>query len=169
MEQSKFYELSVDTIADIQKVIDTLALSFNLRIKMVGNTKLKSLIKLQKVSDIYSFLYNTDLILYFNEDYYMTLQTDTEHTENAEILMYQELDRLEFNIEKGTFKIAKYKVQTTTGVIKKFGIDAVANANEISELYAKQKDDKNQDKAQFANQINNISKKKNNKGVEFLN
>ena len=46
-----------------------------------------------------------------------------------------------FDSVKGTFKIGKYPLQTTSGVLQKYGIDAVAKANQLSDLYKSQKDD----------------------------
>ena len=130
--ENKFYELSEDTLELIQGLVSKMALPFNLRIKYMGNSKQKQLVKLQKVSDVFSHITNIDLLMFVNEDYYIRLEE-----KNAEILIYQELDRLQFDIEKGTFKIAKFLLQTNPGVLKKYGIDAVAEANQLSDLYKK--------------------------------
>jgi hypothetical protein len=128
---------------------------------------MKKLIKLQKTNAVTEHLTALDLAIFINEDYLVKLEA-----KNAEILMWQEIDRLQFDINKGTFKIAKFPLQTTTGVLKKYGIDAVAEANELSELYTKQKKD-GQDGAENTEfDVNSptvkakVTKKKD---VEFLN
>lgn len=158
--ENKFYELSEDTLELIQGLVTKMALPFNLRIKYMGNSKQKQLVKLQKVSDVFSHITNIDLLMFVNEDYYIRLEE-----KNAEILIYQELDRLQFDIEKGTFKIAKFLLQTNPGVLKKYGIDAVAEANQLSDLYTQQKADGAE--SEFDATVTEVKKVK--KSVEFLN
>lgn len=134
--ESKFYDLSEDTLELITNLIDKMALPFNLKIKYIGVTKQKQLIKLQKANDVISHITGIDLFMFINEDYLITFDDS-----NAEILIYQELDRLQFDINKGTFKITKYQLQTNPGVLKKYGIDAVAQANQLVELLKEQKED----------------------------
>lgn len=155
-ENEKFYDLSEDSIEMVTDVIDTMALPFNLKIKYIGTTKLKGLVKLQKLSDIISHITNIDLLIFINEDYAITLEE-----ENCKILIHQELDRLQFDVSKGTFKIGKYPLQTTEGVLRKYGIEAVSKANQLSQLYGEQK----QDKEEFEEKVQSISTTKR---VEFL-
>lgn len=160
IDESKFYELHEDTVDAVKEILDKMSIPFNLRIKYIGSTKLKQMIKLQKMSDIITHISNIDLIIYINEDYMIKLED-----KNAEILLYQELDRLEFELEKGTFKIGKFALQTTPGVLKKYGIDAVSEANQLTELFTQQKSDGAED--EFDVNITPITKVK--KDVEFLN
>src|SRR5690606_26515484 len=102
-EESKFYELSEDVIERVNNVI-----------KNIGHSKLKKVIQLKKASDELAYINNLDLIIYINEDYLNKLEE-----KNSDILIYQELDRIVFDIEKGKFKISKFPLQTTTGVLKK--------------------------------------------------
>lgn len=141
MEETQvFYELSDDTIEMIEEILDSMAIPFKLRIKYQGNAKMKKLIDLSKLSDAMVHITNYDLIIFINEDYLINLED-----ENATILIHQELDRMQFDVEKGKFKLTKFPLQTTEGVLMKYGIDAVARANQLSELYTEQKKDKNKD------------------------
>lgn len=141
MEETQvFYELSDDTIEMIEEILDSMAIPFKLRIKYQGNSKMKKVIDLSKLSDAMVHITNYDLIIFINEDYLINLED-----ENATILIHQELDRLQFDVEKGKFKLTKFPLQTTEGVLMKYGIDAVARANQLSELYTEQKKDKNND------------------------
>lgn len=133
---SKFYDLQDETIEKVNNLIDKLALPFNLKVKIIGNSKQKTVIKLSKINDINQFLTGFDMLIMINEEYLEAVED-----ESSDILIYQELDRLNFDISKGTFKIIKYPLQTTAGVLKKWGIDAVAKANQLSELYSQQKSD----------------------------
>ena len=138
--ESKFYDLQQESIDLVNEQIGKLALPFNLKIKMIGNKKLKTMIKLSKISDVNQYMTGFDLLIQINEDYLEAFEGDS-----ASILIYQEIDRLSFDIAKGTFKIGKYPLQTTPGVLKKYGIDAVAKANQLSDLYKSQKDDAQDD------------------------
>lgn len=156
--ESKYYDLHEDTIEMIDGIIEKMALSFNLKIKKLGNNKQKCLVKLQKISDVFVHMTGIDLIIYINEDYLLKFDEQI-----SEILIYQELDRLEFDIQKGTFKIAKFPLQTTPGVLKKFGIDAVAEANQLVDLYTQQKNDGQDETFEIKTLTTKIKK-----DVEFL-
>ncbi len=158
--ENKFYDLSEDTLELIEKVLDKIAMPFNIKIKYIGNPKQKQLIKLQKCSDITTHLTNIDLIVFINEDYFIKLEEL-----NAEILCFQEFDRLSFDLNKGVFKLENFKLQTNPGVLKKYGIDAVAEANQLSELYTQQKKDLDKE-AEFDLSTTKVTKIT--KDVEFL-
>lgn len=158
--EEKFYDLGEDTINLINEIIDNMALPFTLKIKYMGNAKMKNLIKLQKFSDAVAHITDIDLVIFINEDYLISLEDD-----NAKILIHQELDRLEFDINKGTFKLGKFPLQTTEGVLIKYGIEAVARANKLSDLYTDQLSDKENDNKDF--NVNDIQTRSI-KGVQFL-
>lgn len=157
--ENKYYDLDQDTIDFVNEVMEKIAFPFNVRVKMIGTTKLKGLVKLQKVADIFAHITGYDMIVYINEDYLMRLEDS-----NSEILLYQELDRLQFDLEKGTFKLTKFQLQTNPGVLKKYGIDAVANANQLTDLLTQQKADGAEDEFN----VTTAPVKSVKKDVEFL-
>lgn len=157
--ESKYYDLHEDTIELIENVIEKMAMSFNLKIKFLGNSKQKCLIKLQKLNDVVVHMTNVDLIIFINEDYLIKFE-DTI----SEILLFQELDRLEFDLNKGTFKIGKFQLQTNPGVLKKYGIDAVAEANQLVDLYTQQQKDGADETFDVKTLTTKVTK-----DVEFLN
>lgn len=154
-----FYELQPESIELIESTIAKLALPFSIKFKFLGNLKLKKVVKLQKVNEIYSHLTGYDLIVFINEDLSIRLDEKT-----VEILLYQELDRINVNMDKGTIKIIQYPLQTTPGVLKRYGIDEVTNANNLGELADEQSKD---EKADIENSVR--STPKSTSGVEFLN
>jgi len=154
---AEFYELSEDTLEIVKNLLDKMAMPYAIKIMYLGTLKQKNLIKIKVASKEFQYKNGIDLIMYINEDYLIKLEAA-----NAEILLYQELDRLQFNIEKGTFKIAKYQLQTSSGVLKKYGIEAVATANELSDLFTKQQKDKADQQGEDG------QPKKKRKNVEFL-
>lgn len=154
---TEFYELSQDTLDTVKQLLEKMALPFSLKIMYLGTTKQKSLIKLKTASKEFQYKNGIDLIMYINEDYLIKLEP-----QNGEILIYQELDRLEFSIEKGTFKIGKFKLQTNPAVLNKYGIQEVADANELTFQFTKQKNDSD-------SELESIdTPKKKRKNVEFL-
>jgi hypothetical protein len=155
----KYYDLDQDTIDLINKVMESITMPFNIKVKMIGSSKMKCLIKLQKVADVFAHMTGYDLIIYINEDYLIRLDDI-----NSEILIYQDLDRLQFDIEKGTFKLGKFQLQTNPGVLKKFGIDAVANANQLTDLLTQQKADSGDDQFDINTSVKSVKK-----SVDFLN
>ena len=158
--EPKFYELGEDTVKFVKDIISEMALPMMFNIEIVGTSKLKGLVKLQKANDLMSyFASGVNLLILINEDYFITLDEEI-----SKILIYQELDRISYNLEKGTFKLEKFKLQTNPGVLKKFGIDAVANANQIADVYAEQKADADQD--EIDQNVANVAFK--NKSFEFL-
>lgn len=157
--EEKFYDLSDDTIEVINNLIESMAIPFKLNIKFQGNSKMKKLIELKKLNDAMAYITSIDLIIFINEDYLISLED-----ENATILIHQELDRLEFDLAKGKFKLIKFPLQTTEGVLIKYGIDAVARANKLSELYTEQLADKDSESEFEVKDIKTSSIKK----VDFL-
>jgi len=155
----KFYELSEDSLELVENVIEKISMSFNIKIKIIGNAKMKKLVEIKKHSDYDVYLNNIELSIFINEDYLIKLEEKI-----AEILIFQELDRLEFDLSKGTFKLGKFQLQTNPGVLKKYGIDAVAEANQLVDLFTQQKADGADD--QF--DVNTTPKKSIKKDFEFL-
>lgn len=162
-EEKKYYELSESTLEVIENLIENMALPFPIKFKYLGTTKGKKVVQIAKVNDMYQFLTGYDIILVVNEDLSMRLDDVT-----LEILLYQELDRLNVNLEKGTVKISGYMLQTTPGVLNKYGIEAVSVANDLGEIAYEQSRDEDDD----IEQADHNSKIRTNivsSNVEFLN
>ena len=83
--------------------------------------------------DRYSTLLKAELLVSFNEDYF-----DAFDDEAKDILIDQELALVEFNLEKGTLKIGRPDLVTSSGIIRKYGVDAVGRANQVKDLYTSQ-------------------------------
>lgn len=139
-ELPKYYDLQDETVDRVNSVIDKMSLPFKLKTKMIGVNKQKQMLKIQKASPVLSHFMDIDLVIYVNEENLEFLDETS-----ANILIHQELDRLEMDIEKGTIKIGKFRLQTNEGILNKYGIEAVAKANQLSELVHKQKKDADSD------------------------
>lgn|SRR5574343_795374 len=136
MSETKFHEVSEDTKEVFDRIVDKQALPFNIKFHLLSNETQKCLIKINKVSDMYQYITKYDMIVIFNEIYLTALDELS-----CEILIQQELDRMQCDIQSGKIKMAKPELSTSVGVIKKYGIDDVAKANQLEELYKQQKED----------------------------
>jgi hypothetical protein len=160
--ETVFRDVDESTLETFQRIISTLALPFQISFRLINNEKQKKLIQVNKISEVYQFLTGHEILVIFNENY-----MDTLDEQSTEILIQQEMDRLNMDMNSGKIKIQKPELSTSVGVIRKYGIDDVAKANKLEELIKEQKDDKARD---LANDIQEETWKKaqDDAGEEFL-
>jgi hypothetical protein len=137
---SKFYQLQEDTIDEFMSIFDRKSFSINIGIEFVGSQSQKSLIKITKISDQFSFVLGKDILVSINEDL-MVAYDD----ESVQILLEQEIDKITTNLETGKIKLVKPDLTTFSGLISKWGIEKIAKANKVEELYVQQKRDMEED------------------------
>jgi len=133
----RFYELSEDTTADFFKIFNKKAFPVSLKFQFIGDSKQKNVISITKVTDKYAFLLEKELLVSINEDL-MNAYDD----ESVEILFEQEIDKITINIESGKIKLVRPDLNTFSSLVNKFGIEKVARANKVEELYQDQQRDK---------------------------
>lgn len=136
MSKEQFHELSDYIVDYFTELEQKLSLPVDLKYVYQADEKQKSLIKIVKIPDRYSVLIKADLLVSFNEDFF-----DAFDEESKNILIDQELALIEFNMEKGTLKMGKPDLMTSSGVLKKYGVDAVERANQVRDLYNQQQSD----------------------------
>lgn len=132
----RFYELSEDTVEDFFKIFNKKAFPVSLKFQFMGDSKQKNVISITKITDKYAFLLEKELLVSINEDL-MNAYDD----ESVEILFEQEIDKITINIESGKIKLVRPDLNTFSSLVNKFGIDKVARANKVEELYQEQKKD----------------------------
>jgi hypothetical protein len=137
---SKFYNLSEDTIQTFKSVFSKKSFPFNLGFQYIGSESQKNLIKITKISDQFAFLLEKELLVSINEDLMMVFDE-----ESVEILIEQEIDKISVNIDTGKVKLVKPDLTTFSSLINKYGIDKIARANKVEELYSEQKQDTEED------------------------
>ena len=136
------YEALSDSVIDYFKGIESsFAMPMDIKFTFVANSKQKKLIKISKIADTYSYLLDSDILVIFNEDYFENFDDNSK-----QILVEQEIDRIEFDLEKGTFKIGKANFSSNRGIIEKYTYKQVQRAVEIEKLYEQQKKDEQQNK-----------------------
>lgn len=138
MAREQYHELSDYIVEYFKELEEKLTIPLHIKYVFQADTKQKTLIKIIKINDRYScLLNNADLLISFNEDYF-----DAFDDEAKNILIDQELALLEFDLEKGSIKIGKPDLITSSGVIKRYGVDAVERANQVRDLWNQQQAEK---------------------------
>ncbi len=158
MAKEQYEKLSEDIMNYFKNIEASFAMPMDVKFTFVANSKQKKLIKITKIADTYSYLLDSDLLVVFNEDYFDNFDEQTK-----QILIEQEIDKIEFDLDRGTIKIKEPEINTSTGIIEKFSLKLVENANRLQKEYEKQKKDKKeQEESQNTpmRKINGYSKKR---------
>lgn len=132
----KFYETSQDAIDRFLKIFNSKTFPVVIKFQFIGNKKQKELIKVSKVSDQYLFIIQKEIFVSINEDI-----MDVFDDESVTILMEQEIDRIQFDMKSGKTKLIKTDLNTFSSLVNKYGVEKVARANKVEELYNEQQKD----------------------------
>ena len=135
---SKYYELSDETIATFNEVFNKKTFPMAVRFQFVGCETQKQLIKISKMPEHFEFLLEKELLIIMNEDLLRVFDD-----ESVNILIEQELDKVSISIDTGKIKLVKPDLTTFSAIVSKYGIEKVARANQVEELYDQQKKDGN--------------------------
>lgn len=133
---SKFYEVSEDTIKIFDDVFNKKSFPVGVNFQFIGNDKQKELIKITKINDVFTFILEKDLLVSINE----TL-LNVFDDEMVTILMEQEIDKVFVSIDTGKIKLIKPDLTTFTSLINKYGVEKVARANQVEDLFHQQTTD----------------------------
>jgi hypothetical protein len=134
----RFYELSEDTEKIFNNVFNKKAFPLGIKLQFICDTKQKNLIKISKIPDDYSFVLNKELKVTINENL-----IDVYDEESVEILFEQEIDKIQINMESGKIKMIKTDLNTFSSLVNKYGVEKIARANKVEELYRDQQKDAN--------------------------
>ncbi|MFV2015049.1 MAG: hypothetical protein ACC656_06460 [Candidatus Heimdallarchaeota archaeon] len=118
-------------------MINKINAPYQIKYFLVNATRQKQIVKLNKPSELYSFVSKYDVILTFNDILFERI----DDTELCEILILQEIDRVTIDIESGRIRTNRPDMTTFSGIIKKFGWEKVARANQIADLASSQQQD----------------------------
>jgi hypothetical protein len=130
---SKFYEVSQDTQDTFFKVFNKKSFPLAIKFQFVGCETQKTLIKISKLPEQYSFLLEKELMVQVNEDLMSVFDE-----ESITILIEQEIDKVSIDSQSGKIKMIKPDLTTFSAIINKYGVDKVAKANQVEELYQQQ-------------------------------
>jgi len=136
----RFYDLSEDTIDDFYKIFNKKSFPISVKFQFIGDSKQKNLIKISKLADDISFLLQKELKISINEDLMNVFDE-----ESITILFEQEIDKININLDSGKIKLVKTDLNTFSSIVNKYGVEKVARANKVEELYAEQQKDEKAD------------------------
>jgi len=136
----KFYELSQDAVDKFYEIFNKKSFPVSVKFQFIGNEKQKELVKVSKVADQFAFLLQKELLVSINEDLLNVFDD-----ESVSILLEQEIDKININIETGKIKLVKTDLNTFSSLVNKYGVEKVARANKVEELYKEQQKDAEQD------------------------
>ena len=132
----RFYDLSQDTIDSFFSVFNKKSFPVSIKIEFIGDTKQKNLVKISKIADDYAFILQKELKVSINEDL-----LNHYDDESITILFEQEIGKINMNIESGKIKLVKTDLNTFSSLVNKWGVEKVARANKVEELYNQKKQD----------------------------
>jgi hypothetical protein len=132
----RFYDLSEDTIDDFYNIFNKKSFPISLKFQFIGDSKQKNLIKIAKIADDFSFILQKELKVTINEDL-----LNAYDEESSTILFEQEIDKININIDSGKVKLVKTDLNTFSSLVNKYGVEKVAKANKVEELYQEQQKD----------------------------
>ena len=135
-----YYEVDSSTEELFLEVFNKKSLPVNVKLLFQGNSKQKQLIKVSKISDQYSFALGKELLISVNEDLLNVFDD-----ESITILIEQEIDKININMESGKIKLVGTDLNTFSSIVNKYGVEKVARANKVEELYHEQKADAKSD------------------------
>jgi hypothetical protein len=135
-KKDRFYELSEDTITDFMEIFNKKTFGRDIKFMFIGDDNQKNLIKVTKLPDDISFILKRDLKISINEQI-----LDVYDDESIQILFEQEIDKINYNIDTGKIKLIKTDLNTFSAILNKYGVEKVARANKVEELYQAQKED----------------------------
>lgn len=131
-----YHKLDEDTISMFKEIIEKKTFSVDIKFEFVGSVKQKELIKVVKIPDQYAFLLDRELLVIINE-----AMIDTFDEDSVTILMEQEIDKITIDYKSGKIKLLRPDLSTFSSLVKKWGIEKVSRANQITELFAEQTED----------------------------
>lgn len=135
-------ELEQDIIDYFNERFEKISLPIDLSFLFQKNNKKKQLITLTKIPENYAYALKKQIIVEINDVYYDNFNAEDENI--TKILFDQEIDRIEANLEKGTFKLVQPNFKASKGIIEKYGFEEVDRAMEVESLFEKQQKDKNE-------------------------
>lgn len=132
----RFYELSEDTINDFYDIFNKKSFPVSIKFQFIGDNKQKGLVKISKIADDFAFVLQKELKVTINEDL-----LNAYDEESSIILFEQEIDKININLDSGKVKLVKTDLNTFSSLVNKYGVEKVARANKVEELYQEQQKD----------------------------
>lgn len=104
-------------------------LPHNVDFVYIQDYKAKEYIEVKNITGIHKHLNNADIAVVINEKYHDLLDDEAK-----QILIEQAINRISINLETGKIKLIKPDLTTFTGILKKYGLEKVTRANNLTKL-----------------------------------
>lgn len=130
---SKFYKVESDAKDKFYDVFNKKSFPVSIKFEFLGCETQKKMIDISKVPDKYAFITEKDILVLINEDLMNVFDE-----ESITILIEQEIDKINMNVETGKIKLIKPDLSTFSSLINKYGVEKIARANKVEELYQQQ-------------------------------
>lgn len=134
----RYSELSEETIKDFMDIFERKSFPLPIKFQFIGDSKSKNVISIKKIPNDMAFVLDKELKVTINEEL-----LEAYDDESINILFEQEIDKIEPNIDSGKIKIVKTDLNTFSSIVNKYGVEKVARANKVEELYNEQRQDSN--------------------------
>ena len=142
MAKENLKELDNDIIEFFNSRLSLKNIPIELNFLFLANDKQKKqLIKLTKIPDTYSVAFKKDILVQINPIYFDAF--DEKGNDINKILFDNAIDKIEVNLEKGTFKITNPNFKANISFIEKYSYEKVQQALETEQLYEEQLKEKN--------------------------
>ena len=135
--EEKFEAISEDTQKFFDSILTKISSPYQMKYHLVNANRQKQIVKLTKIPEVYGFITGYDAVLTINENLFEMIDNE----ELQEILVRQEIDKLTVDIESGKIRTIKPDMTTFSGIIKRFGWEQVAKANQLDVLAVEQQQD----------------------------
>ena len=135
-----YYDVDSTTKELFIDIFNRKSFPMNIKFLFQGNSKQKQLLKVSKISDQYAFALGKELLISFNEDLLNVFDDDS-----ITILIEQEIDKININMESGKIKLVGTDLNTFSSIVNKWGVEKVARANKVEELFVEQQKDSKSD------------------------
>ena len=135
-----YYDVDSTTEELFIDIFNRKSFPMNIKFLFQGNSKQKQLLKVSKISDQYAFALGKELLISFNEDLLNVFDDDS-----ITILIEQEIDKININMESGKIKLVGTDLNTFSSIVNKWGVEKVARANKVEELFVEQQKDSKSD------------------------
>lgn len=128
-QKERYSNTSEDIITTFMDIVRKKNGSGDLKYDFISDSKQKSLVKLKKLNPLDVFKFEKDIRVIINEDMYDKFDDDS-----IKLLLEEEIDKVVVTYETGKITIRKYDVETFSGIISKYGIEAITKAKNIEIL-----------------------------------
>jgi len=143
---SRYFELQDDTIEYFNVVVTGMVMAMRINFKVIGDNKQKSLIQVKKITPVYEFITENQILVTINEDLYDLMSGD----DATELLFREALNNIEMNVESGTIKIVKPNLITSSSIVERYGLDAVKRAKDLEKETLEQTEERKTEEVNFS-------------------